>query len=174
MQNDEPPGRPGPASTGPRQVFWTQWQEIELAFSIRERFQECDSVVSLTNYVEIDPLYLTAIILPSLRPHLLSRVVGCLWSTVIYRVLVLQNNLRSHLLWLCESAESDLITSVGRGETKEDLLHILNTVQGRLTTHLRVPLTLILYHNLNDLSRGFSKVFEKFLQGSFVLVSTGS
>ena len=114
MQNDEPPGRPGPASTGPRQVFWTQWQEIELAFSIRERFQECDSVVSLTNYVEIDPLYLTAIILPSLRPHLLSRVVGCLWSTVIYRVLVLQNNLRSHLLWLCESAESDLITSVAR------------------------------------------------------------
>jgi hypothetical protein len=27
----------------------------------------------------------------------------------IYRVFVLQNNLRSHLLWLCESAESDLL-----------------------------------------------------------------
>lgn len=28
---------------------------------------------------------------------------------LIYRVLVLQNNLCSHLLWLCESAESDLL-----------------------------------------------------------------
>ena len=59
----------------------------------------------------------------------------------------------SHLLWLCESAESDLITSVVRG-------------RGLLTNGdpcgvCRFPLTLILYHTFGGLSRGFSKIFEK-------------
>ena len=38
-----------------------------------------------------------------------------------------------------------------------------------------VPLlTLILYHKSGGLSRGFSKVFEKFFKWSFILVSIGS
>ena len=111
----------------------------------------------------------------------------------------------SHLLWLCESAESDLITSVARGFPLPSYTYIIPHFSGfvkgffefsskhfqgstltlgegreslftmlRLQHNTNAPLTLLLYHKSGDLSRGFSKVFEKFFQGSFALVSAGS
>lgn len=66
---------------------------------------------------------------PSLRPPALSRVVRCFRPTdLLYRVVVLWNNLRSHLLWLCDSAESGLINSVG-WDFRPSLLHLYYTTK---------------------------------------------
>ena len=53
-------------------------------------------------------------VLPSLRPPTLSRVVCCLWSTVLYSERPSYRHLYVSPLWLCGSAESDLINSLGK------------------------------------------------------------
>ena len=79
-------------------------------------------------------------LLPSLRPHALSRVVRCLWSTNLYT----ESPSYGHL---CVTPVLALRLC---GEWPNYL--------GRLGLS-SFPLTLILYHILMHLSRGFWKIF---------------
>ena len=69
--------------------------------------------------------------IPSLRPPTLSRVVCCLWSTVLYSERPSYRHLCVSPLRLCGSAESDLVISLGEGGSDCPVTTILFGV-GRL------------------------------------------
>ena len=99
-------------------------------------------------------------VLPSLRPPTLSRVVCCLWSTVLYSERPSYRHLCVSPLRLCGSAESDLFTSLGEGWSDCPVTTILFGV-GRLAF---LSLSHIYYTTFPLVCQ---EVFQKFLKNFF-------